>query len=94
MRRIGSQRAWRWLLHARDRTSTERLPLTQEVLAQMIGVQRNAVSIVAHALQEAGIIRDSRSHLEITNAEAQRETSCEFYQTVRAQHERLLRAPD
>ena len=84
----------RWLLHARDRTSSESLPLTQEILAQMIGVQRNAVSIVAHALQKAGILRYSRGHLEITDAEGLRETSCGCYQIVKAQHRRLLEAPD
>ena len=60
----------RWLLHVRDRTGSESLPLTQEILAQMIGVQRNAVSLVASALQKAGILRYSRSHLEIANAKA------------------------
>lgn len=82
----------RWLLHMRDRTGSESLPLTQEILAQMIGVQRNAVSLVANALQKAGIVRYSRGQLEITNAEGLRETSCECYQTVRAQHDRLLEA--
>lgn len=84
----------RWLLHARDRASSESLPLTQENLAQMIGVQRNAVSFVAHALQQAGILRYSRGHLEITNPEGLRETSCECYRTVKARHDRLLRVPD
>ena len=84
----------RWLLHARDRTGSESLLLTQEILAQMIGVQRNAVSIVAHALQKAGVLRYSRGHLEITDVEMLRETSCECYQTVKAQHDRLLKAPD
>lgn len=84
----------RWLLHAHDRASGEGLPLTQETLAQMIGVQRNAVSIVAHALQKAGILRYSRGHLEITDAEGLRETSCECYQIVKAQHRRLLKTSD
>jgi hypothetical protein len=42
----------------------------------------------------AGILRYSRGHLEITNAEGLRETSCECYQTVKARHDRLLKAPD
>lgn len=84
----------RWLLHMSDRTGSASLPLTQEILAQMIGVQRNAVSLVANALQKAGILRYSRGHLEITNVEGLRETSCECYQTVRGQHHRLLEAPD
>lgn len=84
----------RWLLHARDRARGESLPLTQEALAQMIGVQRNAVSIVAHALQKAGILRYSRGLLEITDAEGLRETSCECYQIVKAQHVRLFSLPN
>ena len=59
----------RWLLHARDLTNSESLRLTQEILAQMIGVQRNAVSIVANALQKAGILRYSRGYIEITDAQ-------------------------
>jgi CRP-like cAMP-binding protein len=81
----------RWLLRARDLANSECLPLTQEILAQMIGVQRNAVSIVAHALQQAGIIRYSRGHIEITNLDGLRETSCECYEAVKAHHDRLLK---
>jgi CRP-like cAMP-binding protein len=87
-------RLTRWLLRARDLWDSETLPLTQEFLAQMIGVQRNAVSIVAHELQRAGIIRYSRGQIEITNLEGLRETSCECYHAVKTQHDRLLRAPD
>ena len=80
----------RWLLRVRDLCDSEALPLTQELLAQMIGVQRNAVSIVAHALQQAGIIRYSRGYIEIKDLQGLRETSCECYATVAAQSERLL----
>ena len=83
----------RWLLRARDLCDSETLPLTQEMLAQLIGVQRNAVSIVAHALQRAGIIRYSRGHIDIKNAEGLRETSCECYDAVKTQHRRLLNLP-
>lgn len=76
---------------ARDLTNSESLPLTQEILAQMIGVQRNAVSIVAHALQQAGVIRYSREHIEITSLDDLRKTSCECYKAVKTQHDRLLR---
>jgi len=82
----------RWLLRARDLYDEENLPLTQELLAQMIGVQRNAISIIANALQRAGIISYSRGHIEITNLEALRETACECYEVVRAQHNRLLKS--
>ena len=83
----------RWLLRARELCDSETLPLTQEFLAQMIGAQRNAISIVAHALQQAGIIRYSRGHIDVTNVEGLRETCCECYDAVKAHHRRLLNLP-
>ena len=80
----------RWLLRVRDINDGETLPLTQEVLARMIGVQRNPVSLVAHAFQQAGILRYSRGHIHITDIEALRESSCECYHVVRARYDRLL----
>ncbi|SHK81464.1 cAMP-binding domain of CRP or a regulatory subunit of cAMP-dependent protein kinases [Bradyrhizobium lablabi] len=84
----------RWLLRVRDLTDSEALPLTQEFLAQMIGVQRNAVSIVAHAMQQAGVIRYSRGHIEIKDVGALRAMSCECYCAVKTQRDRLLRVAD
>jgi CRP-like cAMP-binding protein len=81
----------RWLLRARDLCGSETLPLTQEFLAQLIGVQRNAISIVAHALQRAGIISYSRGCIDITNANGLRETACECYGAVNAHRRRLLK---
>jgi CRP-like cAMP-binding protein len=80
----------RWLLRARDLHDGRTLPLTQELLAQMIGVRRNAISIVAHALQEAGIISYSRGQIEIIDVAALRQTACECHATVRARQEQLL----
>jgi CRP-like cAMP-binding protein len=82
----------RWLLRAHDLHDGPTLPLTQELLARMIGVQRNAVSIVAHALQDAGVIRYSRGHIDITNMDALRQTSCECYAAVKSKHEQLIGA--
>ena len=62
----------------------------QALLARMIGVQRNAISIVAHALRQAGIIGYSRGQITITNIQALRQTSCECYEVVKAKHERLI----
>jgi len=84
----------RWLLRACELSDSENLPLTQEFLAQMIGVQRNAVSIVAHALQQAGILRYSRGHIEITDLEGLRAAACECSGAVRAQYDRLLKRSD
>jgi CRP-like cAMP-binding protein len=80
----------RWLLRMRDLSGEDGLRLTQDFLSQMIGVQRNSVSAVAHKLQQAGIIRYSRGHIEIINLEALSEVSCECYKAVNAQYERLL----
>ena len=80
----------RWLLRARDLHDGRTLPLTQELLAQMIGVRRNAVSIVAHALQQAGIISYSRGQIEIINVEALRETSCECHAAIRARQKQFF----
>jgi CRP-like cAMP-binding protein len=80
----------RWLLRARDLWDGETLPMTQELLARMIGVQRNAISIVAHALQEAGVISYSRGQIEILDMAALQATACECHQTVRAKLAQLL----
>jgi len=83
----------RWLLRARDLSDNVNLPLTQETLAQMIGVRRNAISLVAHSLQRAGIIRYSRGQIEIIDLAALKATSCDCYSAVKASHSRLLGAP-
>jgi CRP-like cAMP-binding protein len=80
----------RLLLRMHDLAGEDHLHLTQDFLARMIGVQRNSVSTVAHALQEAGIIKYSRGNIEIRNLEALKEASCECYEAVNAQYKRLL----
>ena len=81
----------RCLLHTRDLSGSDKLVLTQESMAQMIGARRNSVSLVANTLQQANFIRYSRGHIEITDLEGLSNTSCECYATVKAQYERLLR---
>lgn len=82
----------RWLLRIRDIHDGETLPLTQEMLARMIGVQRNAVSLVAHSLQQAGIISYSRGHIHIASVEGLMESACECYHVVKAHYDRLLKS--
>ena len=79
----------RWLLRARDLAGTDKLNLTQELMAQMIGARRNSVSIVAHTLQQANLIRYSRGHIEIVDPDALVKNSCECYDAVKVQYERL-----
>jgi CRP-like cAMP-binding protein len=80
----------RWLLRARD-LSGDDLALTQEFLAQMLGVQRSSVSVVANTLQRAGLIRYARGHIKITNIEGLSEAACECYGTVKAHYDKLRR---
>ena len=56
----------------------------------MLGVRRTSVSLVANALQSAGLIRYSRGHIEITNLEGLREISCECYASVKTHSDRLI----
>ena len=80
----------RCLLHTRDLSCSDKLVLTQEAMAQMIGARRNSVSLVANTLQQANFIHYSRGHIEIVNLEGLIKTSCECYSTVKAQYTRLL----
>lgn len=80
----------RCLLHTRDLSGSDKLVLTQESMAQLIGARRNSVSLVAHTLQRANFIHYSRGHIEISNLDGLIRTSCECYATVKAQYDRLL----
>src|SRR5215213_7247263 len=83
-------RMCRWLLRIRDLTGSNEMKLTQEFLAQMLGVRRTSVSLVAHTLQQAGFIKYRRGHIQIVNVEGVRSGACECYDKVRANYERLL----
>jgi CRP-like cAMP-binding protein len=76
-------RLCRWILQSQDVTESDRVPLTQEFLSHMLGVQRTSVSLSAHALQKAGLIRYSRGVITILNGEGLKETACECYAVVR-----------
>jgi CRP-like cAMP-binding protein len=80
----------RCLLQMRDLSCSDKLVLTQEAMAQMIGARRNSVSLVANTLQQANFIHYSRGHIEIINLDGLTRTSCECYATVKAQYNRLL----
>jgi len=81
----------RCLLQMRDLSCSDKLVLTQEAMAQMIGARRNSVSLVANTLQQANFIHYSRGHIEIINLDGLTRTACECYATVKAQYNRLLR---
>jgi CRP-like cAMP-binding protein len=83
-------RLCRWLLRARDLAGSDTLPFTQEFLAEMLGVRRTSVSLVAHTLQQAGMIKYSRGRIQIINLEGLQETVCECYGTVKSHYQGLL----
>ena len=80
----------RCLLHTHDLSGSDKLVLTKESMAQMIGARRNSVSLVANTLQQANFINYSRGHIRITNLDGLSKTACECYATVKAQYDRLL----
>jgi len=80
----------RWLLSCHDRIDSDRVSLTQEFLADMLGVQRTTVTVVARTLQAAGLIRYSRGVVDILDRAGLEAISCECYRRVRDNYERLL----
>ena len=83
----------RWLLSCRDRIDTNTVSLTQEFLADMLGVQRTTVTVVARALQAAGLIRYRRGVVDILDRQGLEAIACECYGAVRRNYERLLPDP-
>jgi CRP-like cAMP-binding protein len=80
----------RWLLRCRDLTGSNELELTQELLAEMLGVRRTSVSIVANTLQRAGFIKYRRGHIHVLDVTGLEESSCECYEAVKAISDRLI----
>ncbi|THD44951.1 MAG: helix-turn-helix domain-containing protein [Bradyrhizobium sp.] len=78
------------LLQTYDLSGCDRLVLTQESMAQMIGARRNSVSLVAHTLQQANLIHYSRGHIEIADPDGLSRATCECYAAVKARYNRLL----
>jgi len=83
-------RMCRWLLRMRDLTQSNDLQLTQEFLAQMLGVRRTSVSLVAGTLQKAGLIKYRRGNIHLVDPEQLEQSACECYETVKGHYERLL----
>jgi CRP-like cAMP-binding protein len=75
----------RWLLQTRDRAESDAIPLTQEFLAQMLGVRRTSVTEVAIKIQAIGAISYSRGVIKIVDLDVLKAMSCECYDTLREQ---------
>jgi CRP-like cAMP-binding protein len=77
------QRLARWLLMMRDRSDEDDLQIGQNLLAEMLGVQRPSITNVARDLEDAGLIERGRGHVTIRDRQGLIEASCECYQLVR-----------
>ncbi len=77
------ERLARWLLMMRDRSDEDSLPITQNLLAEMLGVQRPTITNAARELERAGLIERGRRQVTILDRQGLTEESCECYQLVR-----------
>lgn len=86
------QQLCRWLLLSLDRLTSDELVMTQELIANMLGVRREGVTEAAGRLQEAGLIQYRRGHILVLDREGLERRTCECYAVVKEEYERLLPA--
>lgn len=84
------QRLCRCLLLSHDRVQSNELAMTQELISKILGVRREGISVAAHQLQDAGLIRYSRGHITIVDRAGLESRVCECYQVVKSECDRLL----
>jgi len=84
------QQLCRWLLLSLDRLPTNKLTMTQELIANMLGVRREGVTEAAGKLQAAGLINYSRGHITVLDRPRLEVQACECYQVVKKEFDRLL----
>jgi CRP-like cAMP-binding protein len=79
------ERLARWLLMSADRIGSDSVPLTQDLLAQMLGTRRSSVTVAAGILQKAGLISQTRGTVKIINRRKLEEAACECYAIMQHQ---------
>lgn len=84
------QQLCRWLLLSLDRLPSDSLTMTQELIANMLGVRREGVTEAAGNLQQAGLIRYSRGHITVLDRPGLEKAVCECYAVVKREFDRLL----
>jgi len=84
------QQLCRWLLLSLDRLQGNELVMTQELIANMLGVRRQGVTEAARKLQEADLIRYTRGRIAVLDRQGLEARSCECYAAVKKEYERLL----
>jgi CRP-like cAMP-binding protein len=86
------QQLCRWLLLSLDRLNSKQLVMTQELIANMLGVRREGVTEAAGHLQQAGLIRYRRGQITVIDREKLEQRTCECYAVVKKEYDRLLPA--
>lgn len=84
------QQLCRWLLLSLDRLQGSELVMTQELIANMLGVRRGGVTEAALKLQELGLIRYARGHISVLDRHGLEQRACECYAVVKKEYDRLL----
>ena len=84
------QQLCRWLLLSLDRLPTNQLAMTQELMANMLGVRREGVTEAAGNLQDAGLIKYNRGHIAVIDRAGLEARTCECYAVVKRESDRLL----
>ena len=84
------QQLCRWLLISLDRLVGNHLHMTQDLIANMLGVRREGVTVAAQALETAGLIKYTRGNIEVINRPGLEKRSCECYEVVKKEYDRLL----
>jgi CRP-like cAMP-binding protein len=84
------QQLCRWLLLSIDRLPTNQLNMTQELIANMLGVRREGVTEAAGRLQQAGLINYARGHIDVVDRAGLEDRVCECYHVVKAEFDRLI----
>jgi Mn-dependent DtxR family transcriptional regulator len=84
------QQLCRWLLLSLDRLSGVELVMTQELIANMLGVRREGVTEAAGRLQKAGLIKYSRGRITVVDRAGLEKRTCECYAVVKKEFDRLL----
>lgn len=87
------QQLCRWLLLSLDRLSSNKVTMTQELIANMLGVRREGVTEAAGKLQQLGAIKYSRGQITVLDRQQLESSCCECYAAVRRETDRLLRPP-
>jgi CRP-like cAMP-binding protein len=84
------QQLCRWLLLSLDRLPSNTLVMTQELIANMLGVRREGVTAAAGRLQAHGVIKYQRGHITVLDRPALEKRTCECYEVVKREYDRLL----